>query len=317
MNTTGVSRLRTAVLVGLLVMVPALQVVATLAANARHLGPLVECHGLIAHLTPLYAFHQNRLLGPALLESTQALTGLSGVASFRVLICALLAAFYVGVAVTWRRTPAAAVLMVLLTAQLHLVVLRGMWVWDLVDLLVFGALVLGVVRERAPGYFAAILAVEVLNREVALVIGVWLVLRYATHREWRTAGVFAAAVPAMAGLVWYLRGLAHVASPDPSGFIAKTGYPFCLPYNLRALGEMVVWWDMTIPLLVGNLALLVLACAWSGRRELRELSWLYGALWVTTLVVGSLDEPRLWVAFVPFVLLFVDDLRLRVRGAEV
>ena len=112
-------------------------------------------------------------------------------------------------------------------------------------------------------------------------------------------------------VVLYLRSLAHGEVYQVHGWPAIPGFPwFSLPANAAKLWELVTWWDVMVPLLVLNLLLLVVWGLGSGRRAVRELSWLYGALWLATTVMGAVDEPRLWLAFVPFVLLWVDGLRM-------
>ena len=306
-------RLRLAALVAVLVLVPVLQVALSLWMLDRYIPVQVWYQAQVLKLEPLYVVHQNRVLGPLLLEGVKAVTGLSGENSFRVVIALALVAFYAGLIATQRGNLSRAALLTVVAAQLLLVMVRGWWLlsWDLVDLLVFSGVVYGVARERSPRFFAGLLLVEMFNREVAIILGAWLALRYLLRRDWQSSAAFAVLTGTAGSVVLYLRSLAHGEVYQVHGWPAIPGFPwFSLPANAAKLWELVTWWDVMVPLLVLNLLLLVVWGLGSGRRAVRELSWLYGALWLATTVMGAVDEPRLWLAFVPFVLLWVDGLRM-------
>jgi hypothetical protein len=294
------------------VLAPGAQIAATLHALAPQLGLTSWYQAQIVALEPVSVLHQSRLLGPLLVEAIAMLAGVPHAIAWGVLVVGLLGAFYVGLVWACGGVNSRSATLTAVAALALAALCRGCWFlsWDLIDLLILGGVVLAVTRKAAPGVLIGLVFLAVFNREIALILGLWLVAVHVFRRRWQLAGLFVALTGYAAWWAWWARGLALREVGTGMGWEQVPGYPFCLPYNLSRGWELLCEWRIPEPLVAVAFAWLVgWALCQRQRREIAELGGLYLSLWVATVVIGCIQEMRLWVGFIPLLLLWVDQTR--------
>jgi hypothetical protein len=275
---------------------------------------------------PHWRVFQSRVLGPSMLQAA-TWTGLSPEAAYDALMVIWLGAFFAVIIAAatqlWRSTLAgyaAAGAAAFLNASL----MQGEWLyaWDFIDLIVFAALTWAVLREKRLGIIVGIIVAEIFNREAATIICGWLaldaVLTLVRHRgdDTRMHGarqqLIVAVALAVAGqaTIEILRNVLLVREVGQEIFAEVAGpgalLGFKLGFNIYELKR----WLLTQPnlmlpygILVGVIPVAALAGQMSRDEALARISLLFLVLWIFTLLFAVVYETRVWLAFVPFLIL--------------
>jgi hypothetical protein len=274
---------------------------------------------------PHWRVYQNRLLGPWLVEILEPAAGSFERAHALVSIALLAVAGYVLLAFLERvhRDPARAHAAWLAGSFLVVCCFGRDWlyVWDLVDLLVFvvwNALV--VTGARWPAH-AALVAVAIWNRETALFVAAWMAVdpplrwlaaRRDVPRPRLDVPRMAAGLALVAGgvaLVETLRStlLVRETGPDLVGAVAGAGpsVHVMLAQNASALAAAFSSFRFTLSFLVPvALVLFLVLCVRVARRDPTRnagLALIHASIVASLVVFGILFETRIYLPLVPFV----------------
>lgn len=190
---------------------------------------------------------------------------------------------------------------------------KDLHVWDYVDLCVMSLFAWAVFRGAPLWSLILLFYVELLNREAALFIALWIALdainlsgRDRQHRNFQIKGkkILLGAFLLVAGIAWtqFMRDIFFVRqTANLSSKLTYIGDQFWMfPHTLTMLEHTRVL-DVLVPLAVLGTTLFLMLRAWS---TLGERSWKIGVLisaFVTSnLMMGVLTETRIWLMLIPF-----------------
>lgn len=265
---------------------------------------------------------QSRLLGPTMVGALTDVTGLPFIKSYRFICFALLTLanflyFYLFRKVSgsnktaWTYTLAGAILFIVLQDRIEL------HTWDFIDLCMMALFAWAVFRGAPLWSLIALFFVELLNREAAFFIALWIILdsfstdsfsresqreRFSVNWKKAALGVMLLA----AGILWthFARSTYLVEqTADFGGRLRQVGGQFwALPHTLTLLDRAHLLDALTPFVIVGATGFL-LRRAWSA---LRNRAWkigvLLGAFLSANLMMGVLTETRIWFVLIPFLL---------------
>ncbi len=298
---------------------------------AKHIA---AAQGVVDGL-PHWRIYQSRLIGPYAIEGVSRLTGWEFHQAYLAVAFALLIVFFLvvmGVARSNHGAPSAAVGAAAAAAFLNAFLMQGAWlyIWDFVDLIVFSLLIWAVVTKRSLWVVAMILGVEMLNREVVFILCGWLGLDALVTltrdsgsrlrlklvlRRTQLATAFAMLVLCYV-TVEYLTAslLVREIGPEIYPEVVESGsyIHFKLANNLQALGDSFSTALQNL-MIVFNLLIFAIpvVAGWSlfSRLEaVRRLGALHLILWGFTFTFGLMYETRVWISFVPFLVLVLPSL---------
>jgi len=262
--------------------------------------------------------YQNRVLGPFMIDASARVLHLDyGVAFslfvFGTLLAVNLIAYY-GLAGGGRyRTEALRYCLLLNAAFLVLQVRPFLYEWDCVDLIVFHLLVLGAICGRSPLYFVGVFLLELLNREAAAFVGVYLAVDglLAVWRSsvdgaaWRRMFLGVAMCLASAAVAEGLR--AHLFVGTARDAIERTivlGQHWQVPRNIQDLARPGFYKSYVLPWLVVGGSVVVWRQFHAARRDgALPLGITYAALTVSLVLFTVLQETRVLIPYIPFLLL--------------
>lgn len=296
------------------------------AAFGSHVAAHIDAAQGVVDGLPHWRVFQSRVLGPAMVHAA-TWTGLSREAAYDTLMFVWLSLFFAVVMAAatdlWRSTPAA-LAAAGTAAFFNATLMQGEWLyaWDFIDLIVFAALTWAVLCEKPLGVIAGIIVLEIFNREAAIIICGWLALdamtalvsrrdeplrRRAARRQLIVAIVLAvagqAAIEALR-TVLLVREVGQEIFAEVAGPGALLG--FKLGFNVYELKR----WLLTQPnlmlpygIFIGAIPVAASLGLLSRERGLARISLLFLILWVFTLLFAVVYETRVWLAFVPFLVL--------------
>jgi hypothetical protein len=209
-------------------------------------------------------------------------------------------------------------------ALLNAVLMQDEWLypWDFIDLIVFAALTWAVLRRKPLAVIGGLIAIEIFNRESATIVAGWLALdgllglmrknastaERASARRRLATGVLLAAVSV--ATIETLRATLLVREVGPEIFPEAVGPGAFLGFKLGFNVYELKRWLLTQPnlmlpyvVLVGAIPVLGVLGVLSRDTALRSVSLLFLILWIFTMLFGVVYETRIWLAFVPFLVL--------------
>lgn len=269
--------------------------------------------------------YQNRLLGTVIIDGLARSLGLTYQTAHGLVTGAIIAAtnlviyrLFVSLTRDWRTAMVSACTCIGLFVGLH--DQRWLYVWDCIDAAVFALFAYGVFARRGVGFFAALFAVEILNREAALFIALWLVLdavgviRPGLKLCVRDRHKLASGVALMAvGALWTVLVREAFWTPPPDRLVpvwdvfeGEMGNQLQLIENVKRMA-----WSFTNPAFEPLVPVLLVALGvyfWRHRRDLdghtgRALI-LLASLVTATLTLGVVHEVRIFHVLIPFVVAF-------------
>jgi hypothetical protein len=262
--------------------------------------------------------YQNRILGPFLIAFTAGALKVDygvafGIFVFGSIFAANLVAYYTLAAGGRYRTEALRYCALLDAGFLVLQVRPFLYEWDCIDLVVFHLLVLGAITGRSIGLFLVVFLLELFNREAATFVGLYLVVDGLLSRHtsdakrvsWGRVAVGIALCAISSLVTESLRSHLFIGTPrDAFERTIVLGQHWQVPLNLRNLAKPGLFKSYLIPFLVIGLS----AVVWTRFRAARRpaavpLGVLYGVLTVSLVLFAVLQETRVFIPYLPFLLL--------------
>jgi hypothetical protein len=302
-------------------------------------GDLLAVHATIAEsVVTRHAYwraFQNRLLGPHLVEQAALLTGSTFDAAYLALTQSFLVLANVLCFVFVRRltrSSRAAFLAVVAFAGLFIAVqdVKWLYIWDFIDLIVFLVFVQAVVTEARARAFVYLFFIELLSREAAQFIALWLVLsayepdarRWMERLRWPRAVLGTALLLLGAWWTSYIRARLFITSMEPA--IGDDLEHLANGEHLQLgdnLGRLLFPHRTDIAVSVAMFWLLgwVLRRCWRLKlRWAKPLVLLGAAMMASTVLFGVINETRIYISFIPFiVILGVVSRRAPLEAARV
>ena len=275
---------------------------------------------------PHWRLFQSRVLGPYLVRAA-TVAGLPLERAYALMMFVWLALFFavvIAAGIDLWGSSLAAVAAAGSAALLNAVLMQDEWLypWDFIDLIVFAALTWAVLGRKPLAVIAGLIAIEIFNRESATIIAGWLALDGLLGLVWKNAstaerasarrrlatgvllGAVSVATIEMLRATLLIREIGYEIFPEAAGPGAFLG--FKLGFNVYELKR----WLLTQPNLMLPYGILVAAIPVIGVLGLasrdpgaRRISLLFLVLWLFTILFGVVYETRVWLAFVPFVVL--------------
>jgi len=279
---------------------------------------------------PHWRIYQSRILGPFFIETLSKLFNLSFGKAYVLGILVLLVLFFGLILIMakqyWKST---AIALGIATGAWTLlaVIMQGFWIypWDFFDLIIFTLLVWAILHSKPLWIISAIIALEIPNREVALVICVWLIIDAFFNlkkSEYGLRGLSIKFEPFQLfialillglgyGLIEFLRSSLLIREVGPEIFpdlkAGAQSFQFQLLTNLE---EMMFF--LTHPfykysvfnVIIFGIPALIIVSILSQSREVVRLSFLYLIIWFLNFIFGLIYETRVWICFIPY-LVFV------------
>ena len=276
---------------------------------------------------PHWRLFQNRILAPSIFGIIRYATHLPTPSAYKATFLLLLSLFYLTLACClWSltRTPRTVVLGLLAAFALNAILLMHplmypswIYLWDLIDLTIFSAIAWALLSSQRVWVLVFIIAVEIFNREVALILAGLLLIDGLLRRDVLGAQqarrqVILGAALAISGLIIVegLRRVLLVAEVGPVRWPwAKTGSSFNIEIfkNLAELfpphmPERLRYW---LPQYGTVLAFAVLIAhqALRGVGAKRRAALWFVILFASVFIFGYAVEWRVWLIFVPYVIL--------------
>jgi hypothetical protein len=299
-----------------------------------HLASHIEAAEGVVNGLPHWRVFQSRVLGPYLVQAA-TWTGLSPEAAYDALMVIWLAVFFavmIAAATRLWNSTLAGYAAAGAAAFLNATLMQGEWLyaWDFIDLIVFAALTWAVLCEKPLGVIAGIIVLEVFNREAAIIVCGWLALdamltlvrRRGEGTRVRAARrqLIVAVVLAVAGqaTIETLRSVLLVREVGQEIFTEVAGPGALLGFKLGFNGYELKRWLLTQPNLMLPYGILVgaipVAAVWglmSRDEAFARVSLLFLVLWIFTLLFAVVYETRVWLAFVPFLVLAAPRIAYR------
>jgi hypothetical protein len=271
---------------------------------------------------PHWRLFQNRILAPCIFEIIRNATGWQTPTAYKVTFILLLSLFYLTLACClWNltKTPRTVAFGLLAAFALNAILLMPPWIylWDLVDLTIFSLLVWALLSSQRVWVLALIIAVEIFNREVALILASLLLIDGFLRRgvlgaqQARRQMILGAAL-AIGGLI-IIEGLRHtllIAEVGPARFGIKSGGPSFHIHFLRNILELFPpQMPVRLKSMLAQYGTVLAFAVWIVYQAVRGVStkrraalW-FAILFAAVFVFGIAVEWRLWLVFVPYVIL--------------
>ena len=301
-----------------------LQYRVTILVHGGHFEQIARATEAVLAGHPHWRSYQSRVLGPALVALGDVLTGVGYELALLVAMMVLPLVQNLVLFFLLRRLSGddrAALTHTVFFATAFLLLQDALWlfVWDYLDLIVFTVFLYGVLAGRGIAFFLVVFGVGVLNRESALVIGVWMILDALVvgsrpgelrpglrDRRRLVAGV--GVVVAGSAAIELIRRTLFVASaaeaagivPVPLGPLGTTR----LAYNVGLMADSLTQPSPLLPVAVTAAA--ILAPLWVVSRlsrfdrRLLTVALTFLAAWAVNLVVGVVQESRVHIWLIPF-----------------
>jgi len=295
----------------------------------RQYGASVEAARGVLTGEPHWRVFQSRLLGPYLVQAVDRVLDNFMAAHVGVSVLLLTLAGYLVLTGLGRihtdRTRAALGYFVFALLFLFCVSRPWIYIWDLIDLVVFALFAWFVVERRDWRWFAALFAVALFNRQSAFFIAAWMILdpliRYGIDRvrksegarvDFKMLGSGVVLAAAGAGLVEVLQRnlLVREVGPELIGQAENAGgrFHFMLAENLRQFGQALspnYALSFLVPLFV---VAYIGFCIWVARRDPREnlgIAAVHLLLLGSTVAFGYAFETRVYLVLLPLIPFFL------------
>jgi len=299
--------------------------------GSRMEDQIAAMQGIVNGL-PHWRMYQSRVLGPYLTDFTRIMFGIDFTEAYVITTtCILAVSFFVFMWAAWNilETRLAALATAFAVFSFNAMMMQGSWIysWDYIDLIVFPVLVWAIATNRSLWVIVPILIVELFNRDVILVLSCWLLFdsMVGVADSGKTfpklflrvnLRQFICALTLLSVSYWVIESLRSellVQEIGPDLFSGITpqagGYNFFykLPSNLRRffISWVLPWQGMS---LTSNLFILVLPAIMAGlffskQPGLMRASILLFILYISTFVFGEIYETRVWISFIPFLVI--------------
>jgi len=262
-----------------------------------------------------WVVYQNRIAGPYGVLFLSRVTGMPFEDAYRLVLQGLLylsncCAFAAGRRFTGTSRGAWAI--VLANALLFVAVQHDyIYIWDYIDATTMLLFAYGVINGSGSSLFVALFFIELLNREAASFIALWIVLdavtellrRPATGRRGGWLRMAFGMVLGAGGAWWthWVRArLLRYKPPDFSDLALGQQYQW--PYNLMTLRHPLDADTLIALLMLGGLGFGYFRAAPAlGDRKI-AVSLLLAAMIGSTFAFARMDETRVWIAFIPFLI---------------
>jgi len=301
-----------------------LQYRVTILIHGSHFGQLVDATRGVTTGEPHWRGYQNRVLGPYAAEFLDSISGLGLEIIVLLAMMSLpmvqnLVFFLLTRRLTGDTSVAFSYTVFFAAAFLGLQDANWLYLWDYLDLIVFTVFLYGVLARRSTLWFVAVFVVGVLNRESALLIGVWMFLDAVVvetkegairpglrspRRALTGASLVVVGTLVVEGLRRLLFESAAGASAGveqiPLGPLGMTR----LNHNLSTLVDSIFAPTLLMPLAVT--AALIVVPIWvltrlrDCDRNLLPIALTFLVAWAGNLVFGLVDESRVHLWLVPF-----------------
>lgn len=298
------------------------------------LGPQIQAAQGVVEGLPHWRLYQSRVLGPYMVHAAKNLTGWSFQQAYALMMLVWLIIFFtvlIAVSISIWQSSLIAIGIAASAAFINSTLMQGIWLypWDYIDLTLFTLLIWAVLTRKPLKVIALIVAVEIFNREAATIVAGWLVLDALLEVTLRKKGASSEQIGAAKRQLMLGAGLAVVSmitvealratllvreiGPEIFGDVKSTGplFEVQLMGNLSNyveafshLTSMMVIYNI----LIAAIAVLCIVGMRSADREVSRLSLLFLILWCFTFTFGLIYETRVWLAFVPYLVLVVPRL---------
>jgi hypothetical protein len=271
---------------------------------------------------PHWRLFQNRILAPGIFGTIRNATGWQTSAAYHATFILLLSLFYLTLACClWNltKTPRTVAFGLLAAFALNAILLMPPWIylWDLVDLTIFSLLAWALLSSRRVWVLALIIAVEIFNREVALILASLLLIDAFLRRgvlgaqHARRQMILGAAL-AISGLIIIegLRRALLIAEVGPTRWPSIKSGSF---FNIMILGNIAELFPPHMPMRLKNMlpqygtvlafAVWIVYQAVRGVEHQRRAALWFAILFAAVFVFGIATEWRVWLVFVPYVIL--------------
>ncbi len=273
---------------------------------------------------PHWRIYQSRVLAPYIIKALAQVMPSFLSAHILYSILALFACGLVAMRIGDRVAGRAGAIAALLAFHLTFACLLArpwLYAWDFLDAFVYLALVEIVVANRPWKYAALVLAIGILNHEVANFIAIWIiadpVVRWLAKGRQQPLAVkqVAAGAALFVGsfvVVELLRRMLFIEAIGPKIFRDAppdlgSSFYFTLGHNVDTLGQLVTHFDYAMSQLVPVFVLACIAYAvrlgWREREQFGGLALAFLALIASLLTFGVLLETRIYVVLIALVVL--------------
>ena len=292
---------------------------------------IAAAQGVVQGL-PHWRIYQSRVLGPFLTESIKKIFNVPFEHAYMATVFILLVIFFLALIFVVKHiwdSPIMIFAVVTAGWALNAILMQGIWLylWDLVDLIIFTALIWAIITSRPLWVIASILMIEIFNREAAILAGLWL-LSDAVFRLRESNGIlsklefkirykqfFTALFLLIVGytIIEFLRNTLLIREIGPEIFYnMKNGIEFFsvqLVNNLRVFKFSLLHPLYNLNMVFNVIILAIPIVAWRALKNhdtaLNRVGFLYLILWIFTIVFGLIYETRVWLSFVPFLILVI------------
>ncbi len=262
--------------------------------------------------------YQNRLLGPSAIQLISLAAGISFTAAYRVFILATVLLQNLLLYSLLRKktvSPGKALLSTAMYCLLFLLV-QDQWFypWDLIDGLVFTLFAYGIFTSRPIYFFLLLFFLEIFNRESALFIALYLIIDGLDFTSIRSF-TFQSRVKTITGILLLAGGLVYTKwirdflfISNPNGTLdeahALLGNHISFFHNIK----MVLFSNLFTPDIVNSAFIIGTMLYWlfsifkftdAGIKAFL----IYSAMTLNILIFGDINETRMYIILLPFVLL--------------
>jgi hypothetical protein len=278
-------------------------------------GSIAAAFGVV-HGRPHWRIYQSRLLGPYLVDSVTHVMPSSASAYVLVTIVTLAIAGLLACRLGNRIAGAPGAWRALLATHAAFAFLLAkpwLYIWDYFDLVVFLVFALFVIEKRPTLWFVLLCLLGMLNHEIAMFVGMWLVIDAVIVRvrgarlPW---GRLAAGIGSMVvGLVVVemLRRALLVEELGPKIFVdapkgVGSSFYFTLFHNAHDLGLILTHWDYRLLfMIIAFVAALPFVAWWIARRDraLESFAIVNVLMLGSLLAFGLLIESRIYIVLIP------------------
>ncbi|RJP76880.1 MAG: hypothetical protein C4522_16800 [Desulfobacteraceae bacterium] len=297
---------------------------------------------------PHWRIFQNRIAGPYAVKFTQEVTGLTFSQSYMLTSLIWMMMFYstmMAVAISIRPSLVFAFGAMVAAAFFNTFLMRGLWLytWDLIDLVVFTLFIWAILKEKPIGYLICILVFETFNREVSLIMAGWLFAdSLLSVRPNRDTGRFPTitiafekpqAIISLLLIVFiaftteYLRDTLMVRQIGPEYFSDFSGSAGLVMFKLWDNIKFLFFsftdtkgLSVAYSILIISLPIFSILGVFSRNRQTIRISLFYMILWVSAMIFGVIYETRIWLAYIPFLVIacpmILQDMEERVVGEK-
>jgi hypothetical protein len=286
---------------------------------------------------PHWRSFQSRVLGPFFVEALSRLTGLTYEDTYPFAIYLFLLVFFFVLLLVARRlwnSIIAALATALAAFAFNAILMQGLWVypWDYIDLTVFTLVTWAILAAWPLWLLAFLLLLEVFNRDVVVFLAIWLMVDAFVRLEpsedsWPRVRLTASWTQCLVAVGLAVIGYAVMEILRDALLVREVGlelfpelrdivpgvnqpgkrFSLELPLNVRflrysfahPLDSLYVVFNVMV-FAIPALGVRALFCKHVGTIR---AGFLYCVLWGTTITLALIYETRVWLQFVPFLVL--------------